>query len=319
MVYIVGDNNLDPWVLPDIETELAPAGSNADVQVVALADRAATAEWSQTLLFYVTQACWPRRERYRRLGRGQHGDPQTLIQFIQWTKAHYPADHYALSLWNHGWSWRPYQSMFDETNDDTMDQHELQAVLELAGPIDVLMYDACQMASIENEATVRAYSQAIVHSQEFVNWDGIEYELVLPALQANPGMTAEQLAMTINQSASTNNERTGSAVALNADWDALIVAVDAWAVALHNGLRPTAPTMSRRSALLNISGEIALPGTSTTRPTRSVSRSQTRTSRPKAGGHERGGCGGTRRVAPDFVPWGTRHQHLPAAARGGSG
>jgi len=41
-------------------------------------------------------------------------------------------------------------------------------------------------------------------------------------------MTAEQLAVTINQSAATNNERTGSAVALNADWDALIMAVDAW-------------------------------------------------------------------------------------------
>ena len=46
MVYIDGDNNLDAYVPLDIETELAPAGSNEDVSVVVLADRAATAEWS---------------------------------------------------------------------------------------------------------------------------------------------------------------------------------------------------------------------------------------------------------------------------------
>ena len=66
--------------------------------------------------------------------------------------------------------------------------------------------------------------------------DGIEYELVIPALHENPDMTPEELAVVINQSASTNPERTGSAVALNEDWDALIAAVDAWAIALENGL-----------------------------------------------------------------------------------
>ncbi len=237
MVYIVGDNNLDAYVPLDIETELAPTGSNADVNVVALADRAATAEWTQTLLFYVTQGMSATPENaVEDWGEANMGDPQTLVDFVQWTKANYPAENYALSLWNHGWSWRPYQSMWDETDDDTLDQHELEAVLAEVGPIDVIMYDACQMATIENQATVRNYSQAIVHSQEFVGWDGIEYELVIPALQANPDMTAEQLAVEINQSSAANKEKTGSAVALNADWDALITAIDEWAVALQGGL-----------------------------------------------------------------------------------
>jgi hypothetical protein len=237
MVYIVGDNNLDSYVPLDIETELAPAGSNADVSVVALADRASTAEWTQTLLFYVTQGMLATPENaVEDWGEANMGDAQTLTDFIQWTKTHYPAEHYALSFWNHGWSWRPGHSLSDETDGDTLDQHEIEAVLQAVGPIDVIMYDACQMATIENEATVRSYSQAIVHSQEYVNWDGIEYELVIPALQANPAMTAEDLAVVINQSASTTKERTGSAVALNADWDGLIGAVDAWAVALQDGL-----------------------------------------------------------------------------------
>jgi hypothetical protein len=237
MVYIVGDNNLDEYVPLDIETELAPAGSNADVSVVALADRAATADWTQTLLFYVTPGMLATPETaLEDWGEANMGDPQTLLDFIRWTQASYPAEHYALSLWNHGWSWRPGMSMYDETNNDTLDQHELEAVLGEVEPIDVIMYDACQMATIENEATVRAYSQAIVHSQEWVNWDGIEYELVIPALQAEPSMSAAELSVVINQSASTGKERTGSAVILNEDWDALVAAVDDWAYALEDGL-----------------------------------------------------------------------------------
>ena len=237
MVYIVGDNNLDEYVPLDIETELAPAGSNEDLSVVALADRLPTAEWSQTLLFYVTQGMAATPENaVADWGEANMGDPQTLIDFIQWTKENYPAEHYALSLWNHGWSWRPGMSMYDETNNDTLDQDELEAVLSEVGPIEVIMYDACQMATIENQATVRAYSQAIVHSQEWVNWDGIEYELVIPALQADPSMSAAELAVVANQSASTGKERTGSAVVLDERWDALVAAVDAWAYALEDGL-----------------------------------------------------------------------------------
>jgi len=237
MVYIVGDNDLDEYVPLDIETELAPTGSNADVSVVALADRLPTAEWSQTLLFYVTQGMAATPENaVEDWGEANMGDPQTLIDFIQWTQANYPADHYALSLWNHGWSWRPGMSMYDETNNDTLDQHELESVLREVGPVDVIMYDACQMATIENQATVRAYSQAIVHSQEWVNWDGIEYELVIPTLQADPGMSAAELAVVINQSTEAGKERTYSAVALDTSWDTLVVAVDTWALALEAGL-----------------------------------------------------------------------------------
>lgn len=237
LVYIDGDNNLDAWVPLDIETELAPAGSNQDVSVVVLADRAATAEWSQTLLFYVTQGMQATPENaVEDWGEANMGDPQTLIDFLEWTKSHYPADHYALTFWNHGWSWRPSQSIWDETDLDTLDQHEIEAALDTAGPIDVIAYDACQMATIENQATLRDHSQAMVASQEYLNMDGIEYELVLPALQANPDMTADELAITINQSTSSTRERTGSAVALDARWDALIGAVDAWAAALLDGL-----------------------------------------------------------------------------------
>src|ERR1700741_5242992 len=60
MVYISGDNNLEDYVVKDLELELAPTGSSANVQVVALADRGpgydtSRGDWQTTKLFHVTQ------------------------------------------------------------------------------------------------------------------------------------------------------------------------------------------------------------------------------------------------------------------------
>src|SRR5262245_56667103 len=39
MVYMSGDNNLEDYIVKDLELELAASGSNANVQITALADR----------------------------------------------------------------------------------------------------------------------------------------------------------------------------------------------------------------------------------------------------------------------------------------
>src|SRR5512139_1519390 len=99
MVYISGDNNLEDYVVSDIETELAPTGSSANVQVVALADRGpgydtSYGDWQQTLLFHVTPRMTAAVENAAAdWGEKDMGNPQTLVDFVNWTKANYPADH----------------------------------------------------------------------------------------------------------------------------------------------------------------------------------------------------------------------------------
>ncbi len=34
------------------------------------------------------------------------GNPQTLTDFVNWAKTFYPAQHYALIVWDHGAGWR---------------------------------------------------------------------------------------------------------------------------------------------------------------------------------------------------------------------
>jgi hypothetical protein len=240
MVYISGDNNLEDYVVKDIELELAPTGSSANVQVVALADRGpgydtSYGDWQTTKLFHVTQGMTADgANAVADWGERNMGDKQTLIDFVTWSKANYPADHYALYFWGHGWNWHPGYVMADDTNGDTLDLDELKTALPSLGFIDVVAYDGCNMASIEVLNAWRGHATVMSGSQEYVGWDGVEYDLVLAQLAANPNMTADQVGIATSQSAS--NDKTWAAIAVDSRLDALITAVDQWSVALKNGL-----------------------------------------------------------------------------------
>src|SRR5512133_3294158 len=155
MVYISGDNELEDYVVKDIETELAPTGSSASVQVVALADRGpgydtSRGDWQTTKLFHVTKGMLATPENaVADWGERDMGDPQTLIDFVTWTKTNYPADHYALYFWGHGWNWHPGYVMWEDTSADSLDYGETKAAIPSLGFIDVVGYDGCNMASIE--------------------------------------------------------------------------------------------------------------------------------------------------------------------------
>jgi len=249
MVYISGDNNLEDFVVSDIETELAPTGSSANVQVVALADRApgydtSRGDWQTTKLFHVTKGMLATpASAVADWGERDFGDKQTLIDFVTWTKANYPADHYALYFWGHGWNWHPGVVMKDETVNatdtdpnliDTLDMDEVKAALPSIGFIDMVGFDGCQMASIEVDMLWHGHATALSHSQEWVGDEGIQYDLVLAQLAKTPGMTADQVAIATTQSATS--DKTWSAVAVDSRFDTLLSAVNQWSGALKDGL-----------------------------------------------------------------------------------
>ena len=101
MVYIDGDNNLEDYVVKDIETELSALGSNANVNVVALADRGpgydtSRGDWQTTKVFYCTQGMLAdAASAVADWGERDMGDPQTLKDFVTWAKTNFPATNYA--------------------------------------------------------------------------------------------------------------------------------------------------------------------------------------------------------------------------------
>ena len=248
MVYMSGDNDLEGYVVPDIEEELAATGSTADVQVVALVDRGpgydtSYGDWQTTEYFHVmpspgmkadlahADADWDAAHA----DELNMGNPQSLIDFVTWTRAHYPADHYALYFWGHGWNWRPgYVMRDDSSNEDSLDMKELEVALPSIGFIDMVAYDGCNMAAIEVQTLWHGHATALAHSEEYVYWEGVQYDQVLERLTANPNMIADQLAITTSET--STEDKTWSAVAVDSRFGDLLTAVDEWSDALLAGL-----------------------------------------------------------------------------------
>jgi len=243
MVYMSGDNNLEDYIVKDIEQELGLAGSDANVKVVALADRGpgydtSRGDWQSTKLFYATQGIVAdAAHAVADWGERNFGNPQTLIDFVSWAKTNYPADRYALYFWGHGWNWHPGWVMEDDTNVDTLDYDEMKLAIPQLGFIDVVGYDGCNMASLEIYKLWQGKATAIAASEEYVGWNGIEYDSVIAQLRANPFMSADQVAIATAQSAiNLGGERTWSAAAVDGRLTGLLTATDQFATALTGGL-----------------------------------------------------------------------------------
>jgi len=243
MVYMSGDNNLEDYIVKDIEQELGLAGSDANIKIVALADRGpgydtSRGDWQTTKLYYATQGIVAdAAHAVADWGERNFGNPQTLIDFVSWAKTNYPADRYALYFWGHGWNWHPGWVMEDDTDADTLDYHEMKAAIPQLGYIDVVGYDGCNMATLEIDKLWQNKATAVAASEEYVGWNGIEYDSVIAQLRANPYMSADQVAVATAQSAiNLGGERTWSAVAVDGRLAGLLTAADQFATALSGGL-----------------------------------------------------------------------------------
>jgi len=102
MVYLAGDNNLDGNGVTDLG-EMKKVGSDDHLNLIAQFDRAGSK--GETKRFYLRKGTTLAKDAVLKLGETDSGDPKALIDFIQWGVKNYPAERYALVLWNHGGGW----------------------------------------------------------------------------------------------------------------------------------------------------------------------------------------------------------------------
>jgi hypothetical protein len=242
MVYMDGDNNLEKFVTKDIETELCALGSSTDVNVVCLADRRpgfdrSRGDWRTTKLYYCTKgmradaasaaADWGERDM---------GDRRTLIDFVTWTRAHYPAGDYVLAFWDHGYLWMPdAYNLRDDTSGSYLNDDEQVAAMQAAGPVSVVAWDCCQRQLAEVAANWQPYAQAMAGSESWVNWEGIRYDALIDALRETPSLSPQQASDCVASTAGGDG-RTFSSVTLDGRFDRLLEAVDDLSAALEEGL-----------------------------------------------------------------------------------
>jgi Clostripain family len=103
-VYMAGDNDLDKNAYLDLK-EMKRVGSTATVNVVVQLDSASAG--SRTTRYEITRGAASSlpKDAKASLGNTDTGDPKSLIDFVTWVAKNYPAERYALVLWNHGEGW----------------------------------------------------------------------------------------------------------------------------------------------------------------------------------------------------------------------
>lgn len=110
---------------------------------------------------------------------------KNLTDFITWGQASYPADKYALILWDHGGAIDGFGH--DEVSKNMFKVMQIKDAMEKAYTItkkrfEVLGFDACLMANIEVLANFKTFSNYFVASEELEPGHGWNYTPILSAM-----------------------------------------------------------------------------------------------------------------------------------------
>lgn len=248
LVFMNGDNDLELYVTHDLN-ELEIVGASEGVNVLVQADRSPgyaedDGDWTGTRRYAITgdeDLDTVSSVVLEEMGEVDMGDPDVLTDFLLWADENYPAEHMALVLWDHGDGWLLTDDAvagavsWDETsgNDISVAEGELASALtplvERRGPLDVIAFDACNMASWEIAYALSPYGSYLVASEAVVGGEGLQYGPALELLRDSPEATAQDLALNLAEMAtSQGGEWTYSATDLSRAGE-LAAAMDALA------------------------------------------------------------------------------------------
>ena len=125
-------------------------------------------------------------------------DPETLADFVRWSKANYPARKYLLVLWDHGGGSRTGIFVDELFDNDIMYLYELeQALKDAGGGLEAVLFDACLMANIETACAIEDSARWMIASEEVVTGEGTAVNFWLKELCNRPEMDGAKLGRII--------------------------------------------------------------------------------------------------------------------------
>jgi len=210
MVFLNADNNLDRYGVQDVQ-EMENAAVSKDVNVVVQIDRFEKPARRYDVSGRVAGAVqddWGLCSKISgELGEVDMGDYKEVVKFVKWSCDNYPAEKYALVIWNHGSGWRKFTGEFKGISSDDQSGNRITtkqlgvALSEIHGilkkPVDVFGMDACLMQMIEVAYEIKENALYISASEETEPARGWPYDLILASLVNNPDMPPRELAVLI--------------------------------------------------------------------------------------------------------------------------
>ncbi|MCK5130308.1 MAG: peptidase C11 [Clostridiales bacterium] len=132
------------------------------------------------------------------LGRKIMTDPDTLSDFIKYTKKNYPADRYALIMWDHGVGSVKGFGYDEFALNQTMTLDEINTALDDANCIfDFIGFDACLMATYETALMLDQYADYLIASEETEPGIGWYYTDWISELSKNTSMSTLEIGKNI--------------------------------------------------------------------------------------------------------------------------
>lgn len=186
MFYMDGDNNVESYALADL-AELETVGSTDAVQMVVLLDTYG----EEANLLHVES---PASSVVEPWGEPNMGDAATLTDFIDRAEALYPANNYALVMWDHGGGIRGL-CWDDDNGGDYLTMAEYRkGLVDAQLSFDLIVLNACVMATAEIAHQMVGYADYVVFSQENMYAVGFPYDDVAQSLVGMPTMEAMDFA-----------------------------------------------------------------------------------------------------------------------------
>jgi len=236
-IYVSGDNSLERYWDDSSLPGLLLLPGNSMFRIVAYVDRLST---QGTEVVEISGSSW---EVVSDLPEMDFGSGATFEWFLEDVALNYPSDRLAVVAWDHGYAWRYISD--DVTSGSRITMPAFQMAIENAGVfIDLLAFDACNMAAIEvaYQVSLTGLVGIMVGSEESVPTTGFPYDLMLGPAAADPSRTPEQVAtdMVAGFRAFYEPQTWASTVALSAvdvaSIGASAKALSSWVGAMHSCL-----------------------------------------------------------------------------------
>ncbi len=131
------------------------------------------------------------------------GSAETLADFLTYCEKNHPADHKVVLFWNHGSGMLGF-CQDDNYNNDGIELPEMrEALAAVYGkdpkeiPLEMIGFDACLMAGLENAEYMHGYTRYLVASEEVEAGNGWDYTGWLSSFVEDTSVNGAQLGMEI--------------------------------------------------------------------------------------------------------------------------
>lgn len=208
LIFMNGNNNLDSYGAFNIN-QMETVGSTDKINIVV--------QWASMSASSVKRVFIKKDNDINKVtspvvqdvGNVDMGDYKSLVDFVRWGVAHYPANHYFIDVWDHGGGWhlktalsaemRAKDISWDDKSNHYIKTEELAEAMRESAQIighnvDVYGSDACLMGMAEVADQMSGVVDTYIGSEETEPLKGWPYDVLLSKWNALAHATGSDIA-----------------------------------------------------------------------------------------------------------------------------